>query len=45
MGLLNKIYRLVQAGRYLFNIFCDDKFEQSDAGRRVFCNSIMERWR
>ena len=21
----------------LFNIFCDDKFEQSEADRRVFC--------
>ena len=36
MGLLNKIYGLVQAGRCLFNIFCDDKFEQSEAHRRVF---------
>ena len=26
MRLLNKIYGLVQAGRCLFNIFCDDKF-------------------
>ena len=30
MGLLNKVYGLVQAGRCLFNIFCD-KFEQSEA--------------
>ena len=37
MESLNKIYRLVQARRYLFNIFCDDKFEQSEADRRVFC--------
>ena len=35
MGLLNKIYGLVQAGRCLFNIFCD-KFEQSEPYRRVF---------
>ena len=37
MGLLNKIYGLVQAGRCLLNIFCWDKFEESEAGRRVFC--------
>ena len=36
MGLLNKIYGLVQPGRCLFNIFCEDKFEQSEADRRVF---------
>ena len=36
MGLLNKIYGLVHAGRYLLNIFCDDKFEELVAGRRVF---------
>ena len=36
MGLLNEIYGLVQAGRGLFNIFCD-KFEQSEADRHVFC--------
>ena len=36
MGLLNKICGLVQAGKCLFNIFCDDKFEQSEADRRVF---------
>ena len=35
MKLLNKIYGLVQAGRCLFYIFCD-KFEQSEADRRVF---------
>ena len=35
-GLLNKIYGLVQTVRCLFNIFCDDKFEQSEADRRVF---------
>ena len=28
MGLLNKIYGLVQAGRCLLNIFCNDKFEK-----------------
>ena len=39
MGLLNNIYGLVQAGRCLFNIFCDDKFEQSEADRRVFHTS------
>ena len=42
MRLLNKIHGLVQAGRCLFNIFCDDKLEQSEADRRVFRNS---RWR
>ena len=36
MGLLNKIYGLVQAGKCLFNIFCNDKFEQSQADRPVF---------
>ena len=36
MGLLNKIYGLVKAGRCLFNIFCADKFKQSGADRRVF---------
>ena len=36
MELLNKIYELVRAGRCLFNLFCDDQFEQSDADRRVF---------
>ena len=36
MGLLNKIYFLVQAGRCLFDIICDDKFEQSEAEGRVF---------
>ena len=36
MGLLNKMYGLVQAGRCLFNIFCAFKFEQSEADRRVF---------
>ena len=36
MGLLNKIYGLVQAGRCLFNIIYDDKFKQSEADRRVF---------
>ena len=37
VGRLNKaIYGLVQAGRYLFSIICDDKFKQSEAVRRVF---------
>ena len=36
MRSLNKIYGLVQAGRCLFNIFYDEKFEQSEADRRVF---------
>ena len=36
VGSLKKIYGLIQAGRWLFNIFCDDKFEQSEADRRVF---------
>ena len=35
MGLLNNIYGLVQAGRCLFNMFCD-KFEQSEPNRCVF---------
>ena len=35
MGLLNKIYGLVQARRCLFYIFCDN-FEQSEVDRRVF---------
>ena len=39
MGLLNKIYALVQAGRCLFNILCNYKFEQSGADLRVFCKS------
>ena len=30
------MYGLVQAGKCLFNIFCDDKFGQSEADRRVF---------
>ena len=33
---MNKIYGLLQAGRCLFNIICDDKFRQSEADRRVF---------
>ena len=41
--MLNKIYGLVQAGRCLFKIFCDDKFEQLEADRFVFHSSIMER--
>ena len=36
MGLLNKIYGLVHAGRCLFNIIYGDKFEQSEADGRVF---------
>ena len=36
MGLSNKIYGLVQATRYLFNIFCGDNLQQSEADRRVF---------
>ena len=35
MGLMNKIYGLVQVGRCLFNTICD-KFEQSEADRRMF---------
>ena len=45
MGLLNEIYGLVQEGKCLFNIFCDETFEQSEADRRVFRNPTMERWR
>ena len=37
MELLNKIDGLVQAERCLFNIFCDDKFEQLEPDPRVFC--------
>ena len=33
--MLNQICGLVQTGRYLFNIFCDDKFVQSEADRRL----------
>ena len=36
MGLLNRIYGLVQAGRCLFHIMLDSKFDQSEADRRVF---------
>ena len=39
MGSLIKIYRFLQAGRCLFNIFCDDKFEQTQADLRV-CHKI-----
>ena len=28
MGLLNKIYGLIQAERCLFNIICDNRFKQ-----------------
>ena len=33
--MLNRICGLVQEGRCLLNIICDDKFEQSEADRRV----------
>ena len=33
---MNETYGIVHAGRCLFDIFCDDKFEQSEADRRVF---------
>ena len=37
MRSLNKIYeQLVQTGRCLFYISCDDSLEQSGADRRVF---------
>ena len=36
MALLNKTSFLVQAGRCLLNIVCDDKFEQSEAEGSVF---------
>ena len=36
MGLLNKIYGLVQAGRCLFSIFCDDRLKQLEGDPRVF---------
>ena len=36
MWFLNKIYGLVQAGRYLFNLIFDNTFEQSEADQRVF---------
>ena len=34
--MLNKIYGLVQAGRCLFSIIDDDKFEQPEVDRHVF---------
>ena len=34
--MLNNIYGLAQPGRSLFNMFSDDKFEQSEADQRVF---------
>ena len=36
MGLLKRIYGLVQVGRCLFSISLDNKFQQSEADRRVF---------
>ena len=36
MRSLNRIYRFVQAGRCLFNICYDDKFEQSEVDRCLF---------
>ena len=36
--MLNNIFGLVQTGRCLFNIFCDDEFEQLEANRCVFHN-------
>ena len=36
MGLLNKIHGLIQAGRCLLSIFCDERFEYSKADPRVF---------
>ena len=36
MKLLSKIYGLVQAGRYLFYMFCGDRSDQSQADPRVF---------
>ena len=36
MGLLKKIYGLIQAGRCLFDIFYDNRFEQLEADPRVF---------
>ena len=37
MGLLNKLYGLVQTERCLFNIFYVNSFEQPEADPRVFC--------
>ena len=34
--LLNQIYGFIQAEKCLFNIICDNRFRQSEAGRRVF---------
>ena len=36
MGLLNKTYGLVQAGRGVFSLFCEDRFEQSEADQCLF---------
>ena len=36
MRLLSKIYELVQAGKCLFSMFYDDRFEQPEADSRVF---------
>ena len=36
MGVINKTYELVQAVTYLFNMFCNDMFDQSEADPRVF---------
>ena len=33
---MNKIYGLIQVGKCLFNIFCDDKFEKPETDPRVF---------
>ena len=43
MGLLNEIYGFVQARRFLFNITCDDKFEQSERIGTCSASSMMER--
>ena len=37
--MLNRICGLVQEGRCLLNIICDDKFEQSEVGRRA-CRKV-----
>ena len=35
-GIVEQDLRARACGKVLFNIFCDDKFEQSEKDRRVF---------
>ena len=34
--MLNKFYGIIQARKCLFNILCDNRFDESEADRRVF---------